>query len=108
MSDSKDSWSDSDSYDENVGDATWVVIGFVSDRVMADFVINSLRSYEIPAVLNSKSGFFGTVGMTSVELPFSGGTGAYEILTIAEKAEEACDIAGMVGGDKWEPAGSVE
>ncbi len=108
MTDSENSWVESDSSDDIPKDATWVVIGFVSDRVTADFVIESLRSYEIPAVLNSKSGFFGTIGMTSLEMPFSGGSGAYEILTVTEKVEEASDIAGMVAGDKWESAGSVE
>ena len=100
--------SDKSSSYEVPSDATWIVVGNVADRVTADFVIESLRSYEIPAVLNSKSGFFGTIGMTSLESPFSGSSGAYEILTVSEKVKEACDIASMVAGDKWEPAVTEE
>ncbi len=94
--------------DANHQDLEWIVIGYVGDKLTADFVMESLESYEIPAVLNSKSGFLGAIGLSSIESPFSGNVAAYEILTIAEKVEEACDIAGMVAGDKWEPAVTEE
>ncbi|MBN4076143.1 hypothetical protein JYT16_00335 [Gemmatimonas aurantiaca] len=81
----------------------WVAIGFASDKITADYIIVSLRSYDIPSALNSKSGFLGDIGMTGVSSLFSSGVGAYEILVVAEKVNEALEIARMVAGENWSP-----
>ena len=96
-------WQEPESDDSPDESGSWIVIGYVPDKITADFVMDSLKSYDIPAALNSKSGFFGAIGMTSVESPFFGAGGAYEILTLDDHVEEASDIATMIAGDKWEP-----
>lgn len=84
-------------------DTEWVVIGFASDKLTADYIIESLRSYNIPSTLNSKSGYLGDIGMTNVSSLFGAGPGAYEVLVVADRVEEAMGIAEMVAGENWEP-----
>lgn len=81
----------------------WIVLGQAPDRMTADFIIETLRSYDIPAVVDSKSGFLGDTGLTALSSVFSSPTGAYAVMVPVSKAEEALGIAEMVGGERWEP-----
>ncbi len=93
----EDEWSDTP---EREG---WIIIGWAADRTTANFVVETLKSYDITAVVESKSGFLGDVGLT-LSAGFEDSHGAYEIWTPEEGAEEAIGLAEMVGGDKWESA----
>lgn len=82
----------------------WTILGQAPDRMMANFIVETLRTYDIPAVVDSKSGFLGDTGLTALSSVFSNPTGAYAVMVPSAKAEEALPIAEMVGGEKWEPA----
>lgn len=93
-----------DGLDNSADDANdWVAIGFASDKLTADYIIETLRSYDIPSAVNSKSGYLGDIGMTNVSSLFDSGTGAYEILVVADRVDEALEIARMIAGESWEP-----
>ena len=80
--------------------AGWVRIGVIEDKVSADFAVEILQSYEVPAVVISKSGFFGQVGLTLTPF-YSRGTGQFEISVPATEVDEAVEILSMALGDKW-------
>lgn len=82
----------------------WIVLGRANDRLTADYIVETLRSYDIPAALNSRAGFLGDAGLTGLSSIFGNTVAAYEILTSAKKREEALDIASMAAGDNWERA----
>lgn len=92
-----------DSGDDSGDHEEWIVLGQAPDRMTADFIIETLRSYDIPAVVDSKSGFLGDTGLTALSSVFSSPTGAYAVMVPVSKAEEALGIAEMVGGERWEP-----
>ena len=48
---------------EKTGEVSWVVVGEIEDKISADFAREALKSYDIPAVIFSRSGFFGRVGL---------------------------------------------
>ncbi len=75
-------WQEPDVDDLEDESSSWIVIGYVPDKITADFVMDSLKSYDIPAALNSKSGFFGAIGMTSVESPFPAPVGRMKSLRL--------------------------
>jgi len=78
----------------------WVILGFIADKISADYAKEVLDSYEIPAVVFSKSGFFGQAGLMFQGF-YKPGTQAFEISVPAESVEEATGILDMVLGDKW-------
>ena len=78
----------------------WVTLGFISDKISADYAKEVLDSYEIPAVVFSKSGFFGQAGLMFQGF-YKSGAQAFEISVPAEYVEEATGILEMVLGDKW-------
>lgn len=78
----------------------WVMVGYVADKISADYVKEVLGSYEIPAVVLSKSGFFGQAGLM-LQGFYKTGAQAYEISVPAEAVEEATGILDMILGDKW-------
>jgi len=83
-------------------DIVWVVLGSFRDRLTADLAKETLDATEIPAVLFSRSGFFGNIGLTMT--PFYGGDpAAFEISVPEEWAEEAMDTLNAVLGDTWRP-----
>jgi hypothetical protein len=87
----------SDKTSDNDG---WVVLGFVADKISADYAKEVLDSYEIPAVVFSKSGFFGQAGLMFQGF-YKSGAQAFEISVPVECVEEATGILDMVLGDKW-------
>lgn len=80
---------------------SWILLGYVNDKMSADYVKEVLQTYEIPAVVISKSGYFGQVGLT---LPgfYKPGLSLFEVSVPTELAVEAVDIMNMVLGDKWQ------
>jgi hypothetical protein len=83
------------------GEGAWVLLGFISDSISADYAREVLKSYEIPAVVISKSGFLGQAGLT---LPgfYKPGSQLFEVSAPEECVEEAIGILDMVLGDKWQ------
>lgn len=80
---------------------TWVLIGFVEDKLSADFAKETMSAYEIPVVVVSKSGFFGNVGLTLTEF-YSGKSGQFEVSVPSSHAEEARELLAMTLGAKWQ------
>jgi hypothetical protein len=80
--------------------ADWVLLGYIADNVSADYARETLKAYEVPAVVISKSGFFGKVGLI---LPSFYGSGAqlFEVMVPADYVEEAVGLMDMILGDKW-------
>ena len=79
----------------------WVLLGSIEDKLSADYARETLKSYEIPAVIISRSGFFGDVGL--VMNPFyKKEYGNFEVKVPKEYIEEATDILNMILGEKWQ------
>ncbi|MCH9032366.1 MAG: hypothetical protein IIB00_08935 [candidate division Zixibacteria bacterium] len=88
-------------FEESATNDTWTIIGSASDKLMADHILDALRSDGFKAVLKNRSGYFGDLGLTLTSV-FGSAEGAYEILTPTDQAEDASKIAEMIGGDSWE------
>lgn len=80
--------------------ANWVVIGEIEDKLSADFGKEALASSDIPAVVFSRSGFFGNVGLPLNPF-YKPGSALFEISVPEELVEEACEILEMTLGEKW-------
>ncbi len=78
----------------------WIVLGEIEDGISADFARETLTAYEIPAVIFSRSGFFGTAGLPLNPF-YKPGSAMFEIRVPKECLEEATDILTMTLGDKW-------
>ncbi len=82
----------------------WVMLGIVDDKLHADLAEETLKSCKIPAVVLSKSGFFGNIGL--VLNPFyTNSTPAFEISVPSQYLEEATDILDMTLGIKFHRKG---
>jgi hypothetical protein len=79
----------------------WVLIGSIVDKWSADLARETLASYDIPAVVMSKSGYFGNVGLTMTSF-YSGEPGLFEISVPLVDAEEAVELLQMTLGEKWQ------
>lgn len=78
----------------------WLVLGTLENKVFADLAREALVSSNIPAVLRSKDGFFGSIGLPLH--PFYGGQSAsFEILVPAACRSDAEEVLNMTVGDKW-------
>ena len=73
----------------------------IEDKLSADFAEETLKSYEIPAVVISRSGFFGTVGLPLNPL-YSTKSPAFEIRVPEAHVNEAAGILDMALGEKWQ------
>jgi len=78
----------------------WVVIGYVEDAASAGLVKELMKSCEIPAVVNSKSGFFGSAGLPLNPL-FSSGSPKFEIKVPVTFVEEASESLDATLGENW-------
>ncbi len=76
----------------------WVVVAGSSNRTLAEFAVNGLKSYDIPAVLGSKGGFFGSSGLPLRSLS-SGKLDQFEIMVPSEFEEEAKNLVGLFIGE---------
>ena len=90
-------------FEESKANDTWIVIGNASDKLMADHILDALRSDGFKAVLKNRSGFFGDMGLPLTSV-FGNPEGAYEILTPEDQAGDAAEIAKMIGGGSCESA----
>lgn len=77
----------------------WVVVAETVSRTLAEFAVNGLKSYDIPAALDSRPGFLGTAGLQLRSFK-NGQIQAFKILTPEEFAEEASEIVKIFLGDK--------
>ncbi len=78
----------------------WVVLGTIDDKLSADFARETLRTYEIPAVVVSKSGYFGNIGLTLTSF-YSGKRESFEVSVPGNFREEAAEILDMILGGRW-------
>ena len=64
-------------------------------------LIKTFKSYNIPAVIISKSGFFGDIGLPLGTF-YKPGVGLFEVSVPKEYVEETEDILNMILGEKWQ------
>lgn len=88
---------------EDNRDVTWVLLGTIDDKLSADFARETLVVYNIPAVVISKSGFFGNIGLPLAPFYNANSSHTYEVSVPSEFAEDATHILNMVVGKKWRP-----
>lgn len=81
-------------------DAEWRLIGEIEDRLSADFARETLATYEIPAVIVSRSGYFGQIGLTLTAF-YSGKAALFEVRVPAGYEDEAVEVLEMTLGEKW-------
>lgn len=79
----------------------WVVIGSVSDQMTADYAKEILASCEIPVFVHSRSGFFGTAGLTLPSF-YKSGAAPFEISVPEDLTDEASQILGETLGESWQ------
>ena len=76
------------------------MIGSIEDKISSDYAEETLKSYNIPVVVISNSGFFGTAGLALN--PFHGSSQGLFELSVPEKfAEEAIGILDMILSSSW-------
>lgn len=78
----------------------WLMIGSVPDKVTADFAKETLAAYEIPAVVMSRSGYFGQIGLTLTSF-YSGQAEQFEVSVPVAHREEASELLAATLGDRW-------
>ncbi|NOY88009.1 MAG: zinc ribbon domain-containing protein [FCB group bacterium] len=81
--------------------AKWIVLGYIDDKISADFAKETLKAYNIPVVIFSKSGFFGDIGLTLNPF-YKASSATYEVSVPEEFEEEAIEILNMTIGKKWQ------
>jgi len=89
---------DSDSAADRAG---WVMIARIMDKTSADFAKETLKSYTIPVVVISESGYFGQVGLNLPSLAGKG-IGKFQLHVPSDYREDAEKILEMILGDAWE------
>ncbi|MCB2231244.1 hypothetical protein KQH82_11055 [bacterium] len=87
--------------DEN-RNVKWILLGMIEDKLSADFARETLITYNIPAVVISKSGFFGNIGLPLNPFYNANAGSTFEVSVPAEFAEDAAHILDMVVGEKWQ------
>lgn len=85
-------------------DDEWVILGIIDDKLHADFAEETLKSCKIPAVVLSKSGFFGSIGLLFNPI-YTNTTSAFEISVPSQYLEEATDVLDMTLGNKFHRKG---
>ena len=78
----------------------WIMLGVIKNKFSADLAKETLSSQGIPAVVFSKSGFFGDAGLPLYSF-FKKGEALYEISVPVVYTEEAVEILDMTIGDNW-------
>jgi len=78
----------------------WVTLGSIDDKLSADYARAVLTSYDIPAVVISRSGFFGQVGLTLTSF-YKPGALLFEVSVPEEYVDEAAGVLDMALGEKW-------
>ena len=89
---------DDEQLPEDVGVRSgWVIVAEVPNRTLAEFAVNGLKSYEIPAVIDARPGALGTAGMLFRSLR-TGRLDTFRIMVPAEFQEEAEEVIGLFLG----------
>ncbi len=94
----------SDPNAEPLVDDEWVILGIIDDKLYADLAEETLKSCKIPAVVLSKSGFFGNIGLFLNPF-YTNSTSAFEISVPSEYLEEATNVLDMTLGNKFHRKG---
>lgn len=81
------------------GRARWIVVAEVTNRTMAEFAVNGLKSYDIPAVLDAGAGFLGTAGLELRSI-YTGKLDTFKVKVPEEYEEEAAEVVKLFLGDK--------
>jgi hypothetical protein len=90
---------DEEQHSDDVGiRAHWVVVAETESRTMAEFAINGLKSYDIPAVLDARPGILGTAGMRMRSLK-TGKMVTFKIMVPPDYAEEAAEAVKIFLGN---------
>ncbi len=76
----------------------WVAVAETTNRTLAEFAVNGLKSYEIPAVLDTRPGFLGTAGLKMRSLR-TGKLDAFRIMVPEEYREEAAEAVTIFLGE---------
>jgi hypothetical protein len=79
----------------------WILIARIFDKTSADYAEETLKSYGVPAVILSESGFFGQVGLNLPSVSGKG-YGKFQIHVPAIFRQEAEDVLNMILGEEWE------
>ena len=79
----------------------WVTLGDIEDRVFAGLARETLKSMGIPAVIVSRSGFFGNVGLTLNPFFNARRRSSFEVSVPWPWREEASDALVMVLGNRF-------
>lgn len=79
----------------------WVVLGMVDGKPFADLARETLKSLNIPAVVISKSGFFGNVGLPLNPI-YESKPSSFEISVPATYQDEAMEVLEATLGERWQ------
>ena len=88
---------------ETEAEERWLMIGTIEDKLSADFAREALASYDIPAVIISRSGFFGNIGLTLNPFYNSRSEATFTVSVPTEFVEEAKGVLEMTVGKAWHP-----
>ena len=87
-------------YEIQKSKSEWILIGSIHDSISSDYAKETLKSYNIPAVIISKSGMFGTAGLPLTNF-HNAGKGLFDVSVPEDFAVEAIDILNMILGESW-------
>jgi hypothetical protein len=90
-----------DSENSSEIDEEWIVLGIIEDKLHADLAKETLKSCNIPAVIFSRSGFFGNIGLMFNPF-YSDHSPAFEIQVPENYIEEAANVLDSTLGEKWQ------
>ncbi|MEZ5358768.1 MAG: hypothetical protein R3F48_08025 [Candidatus Zixiibacteriota bacterium] len=89
-----DNKKDSDFEDDSGDQSPWVVVAETQNRTEAEFAVNGLQSYDIPAVLDASPGVLGTAGLPLQSI-YKNKAETFKVKVPAEYEEEASDLVNM-------------
>ncbi len=78
----------------------WLLVGTIDELVSANLAREALKSAEIPAVVISKSGYFGQVGLIMNNF-LSGAPQLFEVSVPTGFEDDAIDLLTVVVGDHF-------
>lgn len=91
---------------ESAKEQEWVLLGTIEARPFADLARETLKSLDIPAVVMSRAGFFGNIGLPLNSIFDGGKPGVFEISVPQSFVQEAAETLDMTLGDKWQKDGA--
>ncbi len=102
-------YEDKDRFSEGVEIRShWKVVGETESRTLAEFAVNGLKSYEIPAVIDARPGVLGTAGLVMRSLR-TGKPEEFRVLVPPEYEEEALEVVKIfLGGNEGDSESESE